>query len=115
MTFPFIPVNRSAIIAYADDSTDTSVTFVPESGSNPNCLYIVNPDTANVVAVNVSFDPLDTNASIPTSGANGIGVVVGAASSVLIRIDSAYQGGNLYVSGVGDSATGNIFVTPGIL
>lgn len=115
MTFPFTPVNRSAIIAYADDSTDTSVTFVPVSGSNPNCLFVVNPDTANVVAVNYSFDVNDTNASIPTSGANGVGVIVGPASSVLIRIDSTYQGGNLYVSGAGDSATGNIFVTPGVL
>ncbi len=115
MTFPFIPVNSSAVIAYADDSTDTAVTLVPTSGSNPNCLYVVNPDTANVVAVNYSFEALDTNASVPTSGANGIGVVVGPASAVLIRIDSTYQGGNLYVSGAGDSATGNIFVTPGVI
>lgn len=115
MTFPFIPVNSSAILAYANDSTDTSITLVPTSGTNPNCLYVVNPDTANVVVVNYSFNAQDTNASIPTSGANGIGVVVGAASAVLIRIDSAYQGGNLYVSGAGDSATGNIFITPGVL
>ena len=115
MTIPFIPTGHSAIIAYADDSTDTAVTLNPGSAGNPNSLYIVNPDTANVVAVSYSFDVNDTNASIPTSGANGIGVVVGAGSSVQIRIDSTYQGGNLYVSAVGDSATGNVFVTPGVI
>lgn len=115
MTVPFIPVNRSAIIAYADDSTDTAVTFVPVSGSNPNMLYVFNPDTANVVAVNYSFDINDTNASIPTSGANGVGVIVGPNSAVQIRLDSTYQGGNLYVSVAGDSATGNVFVTPGVI
>jgi hypothetical protein len=115
MTIPFIPVNSSAVIAYADDSTDTAVTFDPTSGSNPNCLYVVNPDTANVVVVNYSFTANDTNAVVPTSGADGLGVVVGAGSSVLIRIDSTYQGGPLYVSGAGVSATGNIFVTPGVL
>jgi hypothetical protein len=115
MNVPFIPVNSSGIISYADDSTDTSVVFAPTSGTVPNCLLVVNPDTANVIAVNYSFDALDTNASIPTSGANGTGVVVGPASSAMIRIDSTYQSGNLYVSAVGDSATGNVFVTPGVI
>lgn len=115
MTFPFTPVNSSAIIAYADDSTDTSITLAATTGTVPNALLVVNPDTANVVAVNYSFDALDTNASIPTSGANGVGVVVGPASTVLIRIDSTYRSGNLYVSAAGDSATGNVFVTPGVI
>ena len=115
MTIPFVPVNNSGIISYADDSTDTSVTFAPTSGTVPNCLFVVNPDTANVVAVNYSFDALDTNASIPTSGANGIGVIVAPLGQVLIRVDSTYQSGNLYVSAVGDSATGAVFVTPGVI
>jgi hypothetical protein len=75
----------------------------------------VNPDVANVVAVNYSFDALDTNASIPTSGANGIGTIVGPASTVMLKIDSTYRTGSIYVSAAGDSATGSVFVTPGVI
>lgn len=111
---PFIPQGHSAVITYADDSTDTSITLSPGSTGVPNCLYCVNPDAANVVVVNYSFDSLDTNASVPTSGANGIGVVVGAQSAVLIRVDSTYQSGNLYISAAGVSGTGSVYVTPGV-
>lgn len=112
---PFIPQGPSAVIAYADDSTDTSITLAPGSTGVPNVLYCVNPDTANVVVVNYSFNSLDTNAVVPTSGANGTGVVIGAASAVLIRVDSAYQSGNLYVSAAGVSGTGNVYVSPGVI
>lgn len=115
MTFPFTPIGPSGIIAYADDSTDTSTAIVPGSTGLPNALLIVNPDTANVVAVSTSYQALDTNAIVPTSGFNGAGVVVGPASSVLIRLDSTYVQGNIYVSVAGDSATGNVFVTPGVI
>ena len=116
MTVPFTPVGASIIAAYADDSTDTAITIAPGSAGLPNVLLVVNPDTANVVAVNYSFDALDHNASIPTSGANGIGVVVGPASSAMIRIpQTPYIQGNIYVSVAGDSATGNVFITPGVL
>ena len=116
MSVPFTPIGPSIIAAYADDSTDTSITITPGSFGLPNVLYCVNPDTANVVVVNTSFDALDTNASIPTSGANGIGVVIGASSSVMIRVPQVpYVQGNLYVSVAGDSATGNVFITPGVL
>lgn len=113
MTIPFRVQGPSAIIAYADDSTDTATELVHGSYGAPNSLYIFNPDTANVVAVNFSFDPLDHNASIPTSGFNGQGVVVGPNSSVQVLIDSKYQTASLWVSVAGDSATGNVFVTPG--
>ncbi len=116
MTVPFSPVGRSIIAAYADDSTDTAVTVEPGSAGNPNVLYCFNPDTANVVAVNYSFNALDHNASIPTSGANGIGVVIGPNSAAMISIPQAtWATGNLYVSVAGDSATGNVFITPGVL
>ena len=115
MTIPFIPQGPSAIIAYADDSTDTSVTLTTGVYGMPNALLFVNPDVANVVAVNYSFDALDTNASIPTSGANGIGTIIGPASSVMLRIDSTYRTGNIYVSAAGDTATGSVFVTPGVI
>ena len=115
MTIPFIPQGPSAIVTYADDSTDTSVTMDTSQYGMPNVLLVVNPDVANVVAVNYSFNAQDTNASIPTSGANGIGTIVGPASTVMLKIDSAYRTGSLYVSAAGDSATGSVFVTPGVI
>jgi hypothetical protein len=111
---PFIPQGPSIVIAYADDSTDTSVTYNPGSLGMPDVLYVVNPDTANVVVVNISFDPEDTNASVPTSGANGVGTVIAPFGYAMIGIDSTYRTGNIYISAAGDSATGNVFVTPGI-
>ena len=115
MTIPFIPQGPSAIVSYADDSTDTSVTLSTSEYGMPNVLLVVNPDAANVVAVNYSFNALDTNASIPTSGANGIGTIIGPASTVMLKIDSTYRTGSLYVSAAGDSATGSVFVTPGVI
>jgi hypothetical protein len=115
MTIPFIPQGPSAIVSYTDDSTDTSVTLNTSQYGIPNVLLVVNPDVANVVAVNYSFNVLDTNASVPTSGANGTGTVVGPASTVMLRIDSAYQTGSIYISAAGDSATGSVFVTPGVI
>ena len=115
MTTPFIPTGSSIVIAYADDSTDTSITVAPGSTGLPNALYCVNPDTANVVVVSYTFDSLDTNAVVPTSGANGTGVVIGAGSSVLLRVTPTYQEGSLYISAAGVSATGSVYVTPAII
>jgi len=116
MSVPFSPVGFSIIAPYADDSTDTAITITPGSAGLPNVLYCVNTDTANVVVVNTSFDADNTNATIPTSGANGQGVVIGPGASVMIRLPQvAYMQGNLYVSVAGDSATGNVFITPGVL
>jgi hypothetical protein len=112
---PFIPQGSSAVVAYADDSTDTHITLNPGSFGVPNCLYVVNNDAANVVVVNYSFVETDTNAVVPTSGANGVGVVIGSKSAVQIRIDSTYQGGPLYVSAAGVSGSGNVYVSPGVL
>jgi len=111
---PFIPQGPSVVIPYADDSTDTSVTLDMGALGVPNVLYVVNPDTANVVVVNVSFDSQDTNASVPTSGANGLGTVIAPFGYAMIGIDSHYRTGNIYLSAAGDSATGNVFVTPGV-
>ena len=111
---PFIPQGPSVVIAYTDDSTDTSVTLNLGALGVQHVLYVVNPDTANVVAFNVSFDPLDTNASIPTSGANGIGTIIAPFGYAMVAIDSHYRTGNIYLSAAGDSATGNVFVTPGV-
>ena len=115
MTIPFIPQGPSAIIAYADDSTDTSVTLTTGVYGMPNALLFVNPDVANVVAVNYSFDALNTNASIPTSGANGIGAIIPPYGYALLAIDSNYRTGPLYISAAGHSGTGNVYVTPGVI
>ncbi len=111
----FIPQGPSAVIAYADDSTDTSITLNTSEYGVPNCLYVVNPDPANVVAFNYSFDSLNTNASVPTSGADGVGTIIGPFGFALISIDSKYRTGNLYLSAAGISGTGNVFVTPGAI
>ncbi len=115
MTFPFTPIGASGVVAYADDSTDTSTAIEPGSSGLPNALLVFNPDTANVVTVSTSYEALDTNAIVPTSGFNGLGVVVGPAQQVLIKLDSAYVQGNVYVSVAGASATGNVYVTPGVI
>jgi hypothetical protein len=116
MSVPFTPVGNSIIAPYADDSTDTAITITPGSAGLPNVLYCVNTDTANVVVVNTSFDVNDTNASVPTSGANGLGVVIGPGATAMIRLPQVpYIQGNLYVSIAGDSSTGNVFITPGVL
>jgi hypothetical protein len=112
---PFIPQGNSMVIAYADDSTDTSITFNTNQYGMPNSLLAVNKDAANVVVVSYSFNALDTNASVPTSGANGIGVVIGPMSSVQLKIDSTYRTGNLYISAAGVTGTGNVYVTPGVI
>ena len=111
---PFIPQGNSIVIAYADDSTDTSVTFNTGAYGMPNVLYCVNEDAANIVAVNYSFDSLNTNASVPSSGANGIGTIIPPYGYAMLAIDSTYQTGNLYISAAGHSGSGNVYVTPGV-
>ena len=98
---PFIPQGPSAVINWSDDSTDTSITLNTAQYGMPNCLLVVNPDANDEVAFSYSFDPDDTNASLPNSGANGIGTIIGRNSTVLLRVDSAYRTGNLYLSAAG--------------
>ena len=112
---PFIPQGPSAVINWADDSTDTSVTLDTNQFGMPNCLLVVNPDTNDEVAFNYGFDPLDTNARLPTSGADGIGTIIGRNSSVMLRIDSRYRTGTLYLSSPGHAGTGHGDITPGVI
>lgn len=115
MNYPFIPTGASGVIAYADDSTSTSTAIEPGSNGLPNALFVVNPDTANVVVVNTGLSDLDTDAIVPTSDFNGLGVVVGPQSSALIRLNTEYVQGNIYVSVAGVSSTGNVYITPGVI
>lgn len=112
---PFIPQGNSIVIAYADDSTDTSVTVATTEFGMPNVLYCVNEDAANIVAVNYSFNALDTNASVPSSGANGIGAIIPPYGYAMLAIDSTYRTGPIYISAAGHSGTGNVYVTPGAI
>jgi hypothetical protein len=116
MSVPFTPVGASIIAPYTDDSTETSITIAPGSSGLPTVLYCVNPDTANVVVVNYGFTDGDTDAVVPTSGANGQGVVIAANGTAMIRVpQSAYIQGSLFVSVAGVSATGNVYITPGLV
>jgi len=111
MSIPvFTPSGISGILAYADDSTDTSTV---EGGAT--ALMVFNADTANVVAVNVSFNSLDTNAVVPTSGTNGVGTVVGPNQTIILSIPQSAYNNTMYVSVAGDSGTGNVFITPGAI
>jgi hypothetical protein len=112
---PFSPIGPSVVVSYADDSTDQSVTVNMGSAGCPNVLYCVNEDAANIVAVNVSFDVNNTNASVPDSGANGIGAIIPPYGYAMIAIPQAPNAsGTFYISAAGHSPTGNVYVTPGV-
>lgn len=109
MTSPvFAPTGKSYIIAYADDSTDTSLE-VPAA----QAVSVFNPDTANVVAINFSFVAEDTNASIPLAGDPGLGTVVGPQQQITLSIPQAGYVTPMYISVAGVSATGNVYVSTG--
>lgn len=113
---PFTPIGSSAVITYAGDSTDTAVTIATGTYGMPDVLYCVNEDSANIVAVNISFDALDHNAIVPDSGANGLGAIIPPYGYAMLAIPSAMnRTGNIYVSAAGHSGTGNVYVTPGVL
>jgi len=115
MTYPFIPTGPSGVIAYADDSTSTSTEITPGSNGLPNVLFVVNPDAANVVVVNTGLSDLSTDAVVPTSNFNGVGTVVGPLGSAMIRLNTEYVQGNIWVSAAGVSGTGNVYITPGVI
>ena len=113
---PFTPLGASAVVDYTDDSTDTSITITTGGTGVPNVLYCVNEDSANIVSVSYTFDPEDTNAVVPSSGANGRGAVIPPYGYALIAIPTAAnQTGNLYVSAAGHSGSGSVYITPGVL
>jgi hypothetical protein len=105
----FTPVGRSIVLAYADDSTDTSTEVVGASA-----FLVYNPDAANVVVVSVGATNGSTDAIVPTSGANGSGVVIGPKQQVVVGAGFAqYSAGSVFISVAGVSGTGNVYITPG--
>ena len=104
----FAPLGVSGVISYADDSTDTSVETVAA-----NSILVHNLDSANVAVINVSFNSLDTNAVVPTSGMNGQGTVLGPRNTILLNIPQSVNNGTMYVSAAGVSGTGKVYFSLG--
>ena len=105
----FTPVGNSIVLTYADDSTDTSTAI---RGASAFSVY--NADAANVVVFSVGTSNVTTDAVVPTSGANGKGLVIGPKQQVLVGCGFAqYAAGDVYVSVAGVSGTGNVYITPG--
>ena len=104
----FAPSGSSVVLTYSDDSTETSTL----AGGSTNWL-VFNPDTANVVVVSFGFTDGDTDAVVPTSGANGKGTVIGPGQQVILNVPQCAYSAQVYVSVAGDSATGNVYLTPG--
>ena len=104
----FAPSGRSTVLAYADDSTETSVL----AGGAVKFL-VVNPDSANVVVVSFGFTDGDTDAVVPTSGSNGKGTVIAPASQIVLSVPQCAYAQQVYVSVAGVSGTGNVYLTPG--
>jgi hypothetical protein len=109
MTSLFTPVGNSIVLTYADDSTDTSTAI---RGASAFSVY--NADAANVVVFSVGASNGDTDAVVPTSGANGKGIVIGPKQQILVGCGFAqFQAGSVYISVAGVSGTGNVYITPG--
>lgn len=104
----FAPTGKSIVLSYADDSTETSVL---EGGAVK--FLVVNPDTANVVVVNFGFTDGDVDAVVPTNNDNGRGTVIAPASQIVLSVPQCAYAAQVYVSVAGDSATGNVYITPG--
>jgi hypothetical protein len=109
MSTPFTPVGRSIVLTYADDSTDTSTEVAGASA-----FYVFNADAANVVVFNTGATNGDTDAVVPTSGANGKGIVIGPQQQILVGCAFAqFNVGSVFISVAGVSGTGNVYITPG--
>jgi hypothetical protein len=109
----FSPSGKTFILAYAGDSTDTSVEVPAATAVN-----IFNPDAANVVAVSFGFaTDGDNNAFIPTAGVPGEGVIVGPGQQLTVNLPQAgyITTNTMLVAVAGDSATGNVFISLGSL
>lgn len=108
MTTSFTPSGASIVLTYTDDSTEASTQV-----TGATQFLVVNPDTANVVVVNFGFTDGGTDAVVPTSGANGKGTVIAPASQVVLNVPQAAYNSTVWISVAGDSATGNVYITPG--
>ena len=110
MANAFTPVGNSIVLTYADDSTDTSTAV-----KGASAFSVFNADAANVVVFNTGATNGDTDAVVPTSGANGKGIVIGPKQQVLVGCGfGQYHAGNVWISVAGVSGTGSVYITPGV-
>jgi hypothetical protein len=110
MISQFTPSGPSIVLTYADDSTDASTAV-----TGATAFMVLNPDTANVIVFNTGFTDGDTDAVVPTSGANGKGTVIGPGQQVVLKFpQSQTSQGPVYISVAGVSGTGNVYITPGV-
>lgn len=110
MTTVFTPTGASGIVSYVDDSTEVSI-----ENSGATALLVFNPDAANVVVVNAGFVDGDVDAIVPTSDFNGAGVVIGPNASIVLALpQKQWTAGNIFISVAGESASGNVYITPGV-
>lgn len=106
----FSPSGASGVITYTGDSTEISI-----ENQGATALYIYNEDTANVVVVSAGFVDGDVDAFVPTSDFNGSGVVIGPQQSLIYALpQKQWSAGNIFISVAGVSASGNVYITPGV-
>ena len=113
----FHPTGASIVMTYTDDSTTLSLETQSPA---PTHLAVVNTDTANVIVINAGWDmgdsTIETEAAVPTLDQNGVGLVVGPNSTLFYALATTRRAeeGNLYISVAGVSATGTVYITPGV-
>ena len=105
----FTPVGNSIVLTYADDSTNVSTQILGASA-----FSVYNADAANVVVFSAGATDFGTDAVVPTSGANGKGIVIGPKQQLLVGCGfGQFNVGPVYISVAGVSGTGNVYITPG--
>jgi hypothetical protein len=105
----FAPTGKSYLLAYADDSTDTSLEMPAAQA-----VTVFNADSANVVVINFGFSSDgDTDAVVPVVGTPGKGTVVGPQQQLTFSLPQAAYTTPMFVSVAGVSGTGNVFVSTG--
>ena len=102
MTVPFQSTNSTIRLAYTTTPGNTTV-------ASAQILNVVNTDTANVVYVAAGYANTVANAT------TGVGSVVGPMSTAQLKFNTTGASGNIYISVVGGSSSGNVYITPGSL
>jgi hypothetical protein len=108
MTTFFTPSGPSLRIAYADDSTETSLEV-----AGAVTWLVFNPDNTHAACVNFGFTDGTTEAIMPQNGTPGRGTVIGQRQQVVISVPQCANNSTVWVSVAGDGGTGNVFLTPG--
>ena len=114
MSTAFTPFGPCATLVA--NGTAQAIELPPGDQGQPTILYICSNDPTYSVAVNTNFGEEAVDAVLPTSGTSfdGVGTVIVAQGTAIIKLDSAYQTQSLWVSAISDG-TARIFITPGTL